>query len=901
MKKNLLFVVLFTSFLTITAQQQDQWTPENIINTEYIQSPVFSEDGNMVVWTKSEGNTEKDKFVQNLYLTRLNLLKDNLPLTVALTKNEDNDSNPVFSENGETIYFLSSRDEGKKLWSISIYGGEAQEVHEFKNGISNLKRLDKNNLIFVSKEGKSLYEQETEKDNTIVIEDEEHWKVDRVYSFNISEKTTRRLTENDFPVFVYSISHDGKYLVTGHMMSRSYGADARIKPKFFLHDLEKEEYLEILEGIQQPSSFAFEHGSQGFYFTSEVSTDPEWNGAGILELHYFDVTSREISKVDLAWENGLGNGFDLVKDGVVASLANGATNVLSFYKKEDTGWKKYGLELGVMKDHVSVLAVSPTANQILFDHSTAQQLPEYYFATPSYRKGFSLESQKVFIRLNEALKKKKIAKREVIEWDGANGDKISGILYYPKNYESGKKYPLVLSIHGGPSSVDLDKWSERWSTYPQILTQKDAFVLKPNYHGSSNHGLAFVESIKNNYYDLEMTDIINGIEYLNERGLIDMDRLGTMGWSNGAILTTMLTVRYPEMFKVAAPGAGDVNWTSDFGTCQFGVSFDQSYFGGAPWDDVDGETFNPVYIEKSPLFELDKVKTPTIIFHGSEDRAVPRDQGWEYYRALQQIAAAPVKFLWFPGQPHGLQKITHQLRKMNEEIAWFDKYLFNTYKEKNESFKKDSPLAYRLMKDSLSVHQNAYGTEVKGTIVPEMVSLGKDSVSISVFEITNAQYGAFDPAFSFLAGKGDFPVTGLNKEQITGYITWLGSLSNKSFRLPGKNEALALHKAARKAYSDQNNLNYWAGYDITWDEIADFKLKFTEAEGEFIEAVDHRKPVKISEVWLYGVGGNVAEYYNTGTDLLIYDYSAYDYVDPADETLPEQSNIIGFRVVCEEL
>jgi dipeptidyl aminopeptidase/acylaminoacyl peptidase len=65
---------------------------------------------------------------------------------------------------------------------------------------------------------------------------------------------------------------------------------------------------------------------------------------------------------------------------------------------------------------------------------------------------------------------------------------------------------------------------------------------------------------------------------LNAKGLIDTAQMGVMGWSNGAILTTMLTVRYPDMFKVAAPGAGDVNWTSDYGTCEFGVQFDQSYF-----------------------------------------------------------------------------------------------------------------------------------------------------------------------------------------------------------------------------------------------------------------------------------------------------------------------------------
>ena len=78
----------------------------------------------------------------------------------------------------------------------------------------------------------------------------------------------------------------------------------------------------------------------------------------------------------------------------------------------------------------------------------------------------------------------------------------------------------MLSIHGGPSGVDMDLWRERWSTYPQILSQRGTFVLKPNYHGSSNHGLEFVESIKGNYYTPEITDILNGIDHLSDQGLI---------------------------------------------------------------------------------------------------------------------------------------------------------------------------------------------------------------------------------------------------------------------------------------------------------------------------------------------------------------------------------------------
>jgi dipeptidyl aminopeptidase/acylaminoacyl peptidase len=899
MKRNLSFLTLCLAILmplSVFSQENDpkKWTPEDVIFTEALQNATISPNENMVVWTKSKADKEKDKFESDLFLTLLNVTDKNGFKTVQLTNTTDSDYSPFFSKDGEFIYFLSSRDKGKKLWKMSIYGGEPQSVHEFKNGIGNVQWKDANTLLFESNEGETLrdIELKEKKDNVEVVEDTLHWKPTRVYAFDLKNKSVKRITNNAKPLENYTVSPNGNWLIYSMSRSRSYASDAQKDPFYYLQNLQTGETVQILKPLEFPSyNFQFSKDNNGFYFMSSTASDPQWNGAGISELYYFSLQSKNFVKVNLQWDLGIGRGYEVIGNDVLVTLANKARYKLAYYSKNGNNWSKADFDLGEKSENTNVLTVSESGKKVVYNYSTASKLPTYFIADVVKKK---MQNEKELVKLNEKLKKKSITKSEVLTWKGYNDDEVTGILYYPENYEKGKRYPLVLSIHGGPSAADTDTWSERWSTYPNILAQRGAFVLKPNYHGSSNHGLEFVESIKGNYYEPEMEDIVKAIDLLDKKGMIDRNMLGTMGWSNGAIITTMLTVRYPDMFKVAAPGAGDVNWTSDYGTCRFGVSFDQSYFGGAPWDDTNGTFFNENYIIKSPLFEIEKIKTPTIIFHGSEDRAVPRDQGWEYYRGLQQVGIAPVRFLWFPGQPHGLGKITHQLRKMNEELAWIDTYLFNKPPKTNETFKKESPLAGLLTLEKTVKQVNGkFGLEFKGKLIPQTSLVKKDSIAIGVFEVTNAQFKTFDTTFEFEVGLDNYPAV-VTKAQAQKYIDLLNAHTGEKYRLPNEIEAAQLHKTAHKAAAKGNTLNYWAGFAITIDEVKKFQEKVAEAKSTLLKKAGKFKSTKVGNAEVYDLGGNVAEYFSNGT----YDYSAYDFYD-ANNSNMIASKYVGFRLIKE--
>lgn len=891
MKNLSIFCLLLVA--TLSAYSQSVWTVSDVVNQEYLGEAVFSPDGNAIAWTKRRPSKAKDTHVTDIYLTRLNGPGGTFRET-RLTTTEDSDRNLVFSANGETLYFLSSRKGGDNLWSISLWGGEPVVVDSFPNGISSLRRLNDSTLTFLAEEPASLAENlaEKRKDDTEAVEDSTEFKPVRVFAYHLHSKTTTRLTLGRYPVTDYAVSPNGRWMVTEHTMSPHYGIDGKPAPTFYLWDLEKKTNRQMLQGYQEPGNFRFAKDNNGFFFSSVRSSDPEWKGSGITLIHHFDIATAKIESVGEEWAFGLGTDFSVTPEGIVANMAAGPYNELVRYQRAGGNWKPVPIEAGEFNRHVDLLTVSNDGKKALYAWSTAGTPTEYRLAELGENR---IGKGEIVLKLNPSFSKKPKVRSEVVYWKGALKEQVNGILTYPANYDPARKYPIVVAIHGGPSAADLDEWGISWAYYPAILAQKGAFVLQPNYHGSSNHGLKFVESIKGHYYELEVPDILNGIDSLIRAGRVHPDSQAVMGWSNGAILATGLILAEPNRFKVAATGAGDVNWTSDYGTCEFGVTFDQSYFGGAPWDDTDKKTpYNVRYIQKSPLFELEKVVTPLIIFHGSEDRAVPRDQSHEYYRAMQQIGKAPVRFLWFPGEQHGFRKLTHQTRKMEEEIAWIDTYLWGKKPEK-EVVAKESPLFAAIEKSKIPKQGPLWGVKKGEYLVPEVVSLGKDTISAGRFEVTQAQFRAFQPGRTFEYPDDNAPATGITLEEAKAYVTWLSKITGETYRLPDADEAESWQELAVEEADEENTLNFWAGYDLSPEAAVAVRQKALSVP--LFKEVGEHPPVKTGKADLYDLGGNAAEWFSDGEKSGTYGFSAYDHADPASPVSKSELRHTGFRVV----
>jgi len=902
-----------------TAAKTEPWKAEDEVFQEYAGQMRISPDAKWLVWVKSTGDKEKDARVSNLYLSSLTGSEE-----IELTRGSDRYSNPRWSPDGERIAFVSSRARPQakpdtapmQIWLINPHGGEPWVLTELARAPHQIDWLDKDTIIYSAEEDPALYEQEMKKkkDDSQVVDDADHAPPVRLFKISVKDKKITRLTTNADWIGSWSISKDGKFAVASHERSLHYTFDQKVPPIAVLHNLNDGTEKQIFaEGRVRPYNFEWTADGSGFYALAPYSTDPKFLTATILKGYFYDLALGKSMEIPLGWENGLGFELERAPDGFIAQLAAGSHTEPARYTAEKTAggwtWRRESLS-GEHVRNMQAFVVSEDGKTIVYESSTASKLPQIYRAQLD---GTRIVSPVQVTKLNEKLVTgRAFAKTEVIRWKGSLDEEVEGILYYPTNYEAGKKYPVITAIHGGPTGWDSDAWDDNWAYPVNLLTQRGAFVLRPNYHGSANYGLKWVESICcGKYYDLETPDINMGVDYLISKGMADPDKVATLGWSNGSILSINLITTYPARYKVASVGAGDVEWISDWGNVDFGDSFDSYYFGKSPMEDPQ------LYIRKSPFFKMDKVQAPVLIFHGSADRNVPPAQSWSFFRALEYYGKVPVKFVVFPGEPHGPQKLTHQIRKVEDEVAWFDKYFFKTAKPEDESLKKDSLLADSLSREKIQKAGSLYGVQVttlripKGgkpstdglihlqpepsLIMPELVHRG--DLSIGRFEVTRAQYAAFDKNHKFPAGTENYPANGILFEQAKAYAAWLPKLGNNpTFRIAYEDEVKSLYENR----AGENILDYWAGYAPNPEDTVSLRKSADTlpAPGGLLKEVGSFPGAgKENEERIYDLGGNVAEWVMTrdGKGKVIGG-SADCPADPNSGCEP-QPEYIGFRVV----
>jgi dipeptidyl aminopeptidase/acylaminoacyl peptidase len=261
-------------------------------------------------------------------------------------------------------------------------------------------------------------------------------------------------------------------------------------------------------------------------------------------------------------------------------------------------------------------------------------------------------------------------KAQNLEWTN-DGFNIQGWLLQPRQVETGKKYPMVVLIHGGPSGAEMPEWPATFGMPRAIvaaLASRGYYVLMPNPRGSYGQGEDFTRANVKDFGGGDLRDILAGVDAAIAHYPIDAQRLGVTGWSYGGYMT-MWTVTQTNRFRGAVAGAGIVNWQSYYGQ----NLIDQwmlPFFGSSVYDDP------AVYEKSSPIHFIKNVKTPTLVIVGERDAECPAPQSYEFWHALRTLGV-PTQLIVYPGEGHLFVKPENQTDRMDRTVAWFDKYLKN--------------------------------------------------------------------------------------------------------------------------------------------------------------------------------------------------------------------------------
>ncbi|MCF8262701.1 MAG: S9 family peptidase [Melioribacteraceae bacterium] len=284
---------------------------------------------------------------------------------------------------------------------------------------------------------------------------------------------------------------------------------------------------------------------------------------------------------------------------------------------------------------------------------------------------FGFDGQKLMrlTKHNDWISNYKFAKQEIISYKAKDGLDLEGILFYPLNYENGKKYPLITYIHGGPEAVNSNGWQTAYNRWGQVAAAQGFFVFMPNYRSGSGYGVDFTLEGLGDLAGKEYTDVLDGIDFLINKGLVNKNKVGVGGGSYGGYFSAWSATKHSERFAAAVVFVGISNQISKRNTTD--IPYEDYYVHWGIWNYED---FEKVY-DRSPVKYTKDAKTPTLILHGTADPRVHPSQSLELYRSLKMHGKAPVRLVWYPGEGHGNRKNPARLDYSLRTMQWFNYYL----------------------------------------------------------------------------------------------------------------------------------------------------------------------------------------------------------------------------------
>lgn len=716
MKRQIAVVSFMLTICTVGvfAQQKKPMTFEDVLAIKSVSDAQVSPDGKWVAYVVSSVDMKENAYDSDIWLVSTSGGEP-----IRLTTNKKNDTQPRWSPDGKRIAFISAREEKPQIFLISPFGGEAERLTDSKSGVQSFQWAPVGNRIAYVAQQEATPDEEKrqkEKDDAQVID--KNFKFSRIWVMDVDKKNTSELVRDDVNTGDPQWSPDARYIA--FVMGLTPKADDGNLTDIWRIDVEAgtspeaealkkklaelNETLANLETRYGPNFFRIIEVQSQIAKVSidlklksgllEVSdndgpdTSPRWSPDG-KQIAYLsrEMKGAEVGQLRLTVVDAMGGsprqvaaGFQYQPgtpkwspDGQKIYFNSAVRTTSQLFSVPASGGepKQISNIAGVMGQ----ASFSNDGSVIAFSKADVQH-PDDIFVS----KGLPIGEPVKLTDHNPQVRDFALGKSEVIRWKGKDGLEIEGLLVYPADYQTGKRYPTVAFIHGGPSGVWNQGFPNSWGNFAHVWAGRGWVGFFPNIRGSSAYGEKFLAANVRDWGGGDYQDIQTGLDSLIAKGISDPDKLGQAGWSYGGYMTAW-TLTQTNRFKAVMVGAGLTDMFSMYSTNDLQRVL-EGYFGGQPWNDVEA------YRRASAMTFIKQAKTPTLILHGGSDTRVPLGQAQELYMGLRKNEV-PVEMVVFPREPHGLQEPRHRLDKMRREYSWFSRYILGV--EMPDSSHQDKP------------------------------------------------------------------------------------------------------------------------------------------------------------------------------------------------------------------
>lgn len=636
------------------AQTKPGITAEDYLSFEFVSDPQISPDGQWVAYTVATIDQKANKRVSRIWIASV----DGTHPTVPFTGDTTSSTSPRWSPDGRFLAFLSARDGGRaQIWTLSRNGGEARRVSNLENGASSFEwSPDGTRFVCLTRTGPPVSKTSDVRHYTHIsykFNDTGYFDEKRSHVAIVEVRTgaARLITDGDnWNDLDPHWSPDGTRIAfvsnrTGKEFDMDHNSDV------WAIAAAGGPLTKISDHVGPDSSPRWSpDGTRIAFLGAEdeeappmIYVAPATGGASAALNKTFDQTATE-----LMW----------AEQGRALYLNSGIKGETHLYRMDAASGALTAVTTGPRA--VRSASVHEASHKIAYLSNDFAHLDDLYIRDAS-------GAERQLTHLNTSLwEQRSLASVERIPYNAADGWPVDGFLVKPVGWEAGKKYPMVLSIHGGPAGMYGVDWYHEF----QVYAARGWAVFFCNPRGSTGYGRKFQRGVVKEWGGKAYTDIMTGVEEALKRNpWIDRERLGVTGGSYGGYMTNWITTQ-TNLFRAAVTLRSISNFVSDDGT-RDGAYGHEKDFGGDIFQNYDE------YWKSSPLHYAAKVKTPTLVLHSDNDFRVPIEQGEQWFRALQHFGVTS-ELVMFPRENHNLTRTgepKHIVESLNWQCYWFDRFL----------------------------------------------------------------------------------------------------------------------------------------------------------------------------------------------------------------------------------